>query len=326
MKLLVVGFDGISPGCLKQVYKDSSFLMAGGAIKTLEAKIAISGPAWTTIYTGLPACEHKVFTPLGQPSEGSYSYADLGGKVVWDILGEAGYCVGLCGLPAASPVRKVNGFHAGGVPATPEEFLYPDTLDVPVGWLRMVDLSHYGTWTGKGWGGWAPALLQAAREEPGNIFKRVRDHSVAVASWFVEQCEHWVPDFGFVVFTFPDRLGHLYGQTGACYNAICATINHVMWVLEAIRPESLLIVSDHGFATNGAKGTADGHTKMGVIAAFGQIARLLDERQDWVGWDVMPLILEYFQLPQLTRIFGGYEDEEAELVVETRLKDLGYLG
>jgi hypothetical protein len=317
MKLLVVGFDGVSPDVFQRAWPID--------VRPLRTEIALSGPSWTTIYTGLAAAEHKVYTPVGQPSQGGQSYADLEGKVVWDEVGAHGYRVGLVNLPCAIPVREVNGFHVTGYPAVLGEVIWPEDLKVPSEYLQMADLGHYGEWTGRGWRGWGQHL-RAQVGSPAEVLALVGRHTEALTAWFIRTLPGCNAELGWICYTFPDRLGHLYGQTGETLATIVDLIAWTMGMLTGcVIADSVLVVSDHGFKQDGSLTTEEGHEPEGVIAATGRLQEVINSRPYWFNWNVAELVLSSVGIPGRATFVEGYESEEARREVEKRLEAFGYL-
>ncbi len=319
MELLVIGYDGL-PFWLTEK------LPALGVVRPLDAEvvggITMSGPSWTTIYTGLSVAEHRVTAPMGQEGPGAKGYADLKGKVIWDILGKDGHTVALGNLPCTRAVRKVNGFHVAGFPRTPTKYRYPYSLPVPDDFHHKTDLGMYADYEDGGWGDWGGAIRGLGVPEV--AFSLVKEHSVEIAEWFVELA--YGADFGWITFTFLDRLGHLLGMTPQAQEASLASIRATLSVLRDLEPESTLIISDHGFKPGHEKSHL-AHEPEGVVAAQGLIANLVKTQERWKTRDVVALIAACFDsvAPEASEPPTEEELEDAGREVQDRLEAHGYL-
>jgi len=317
MKLLVIGYDAVGAELLRSVPAVKDFV-----VKDLDVEVPLSGPSWFSIYTGLSVVEHEVYDALGYGDEGSKTYSDLGGRMVWDVLGKAGYTVALCGLPCAVPPREVRGFHASGFPADPLALVWPPELLLPARWLKMVDLGHYGSYlVNRGWGAdWGQIVSNLGTVA--DILSMVRSDCVAVAEWFVEHSRQ--ADFGWIAFTFKDRLGHRWGLTNTVKGACGVIITETLEMLRNLYPEDIMIVSDHSFRPVQKGIGVEGHTVPAVIAATSDD---LIEGVDSV-LDVSSAILRAFGMPHLvlpcTRATPE-EVAEAESIMMKRLEGLGYV-
>lgn len=320
MKLLVIGLDGLSPDLFRRMAIRQTL-----PIKSLDIEVAMSGPSWTTMYTGLSILEHGVTEVLGRPLKVlgtmSKTYADLKGKMVWDRLATKGFRSILCNLPCASPVREINGVHVGGCPIDPRAFTWPTYMpEVPLRWAQMCDLNHFGTYLGQGrWHDDWPQNVEYQLQGALNIFEYIRLSSIEMAEWFATRARFF--DFGWITFTYIDRMAHIWGLTKTVLGT-CGVVTHaIMDVLFHLHPENLLIVSDHGFSRPVENVDIGTHTRVGMLVADGDIRNLTDDRDGWRNLDVAPLILRAFGIrspfPASTPI--------ATNIMGRRLEALGYV-
>jgi len=112
MKLLLIGFDALSPQLLfprRDKLSAIDSLCSRAAWGSLESycENPWTGPAWTTIYTGLLPEEHGITDGWGRPLRGSKTFDTCEAKYVWDVLVEEGFTVGLFNLPVTYPPRPI---------------------------------------------------------------------------------------------------------------------------------------------------------------------------------------------------------------------------
>lgn len=334
MKLLVVGYDGLSVELMKQLSLGRSLQMLG-VLRPMKIEIPVSGPSWMTLYTGLSATEHGVLDALGyggKKGEELTTYADLTGRCVWDILGDNGITVGLCNLPCAHPVREVNGFHVGGFPGGPwTNYRWPQDIHLPLNWLEKCDWAYYGEpiqdpefgqWGHGEWGQMVRSLGPS-----GDLFEMAFEDSLFVARWFIEQAFLQEVEFGWLCFTFPDRIGHLFGTEYGAQVAICNIVTrtlHLLW--SVLKPQSLLVVSDHGMQLDAQAQGIQLHTREGILGGLGPVTELIPPYEEIWNRDVARFILGAYGLSLSAGTSPTTELlAEAEDVVRERLKTMGYM-
>lgn len=149
MELLVVGADGMDPR-LTNYYLEKGYLphieslLNQGAVfgsmasRTEGHEVPQTGPAWTTIYTGLRARDHKV--TQGGWTTGEISLIPRYDHTVFSSLTDAGYAVGSFTMPITYPASAkgdswmVSGFPTASIEsdiAAPESVyeLLPDDYE-----------------------------------------------------------------------------------------------------------------------------------------------------------------------------------------------------
>ena len=139
-KLLIIGLDGatfdlIKPWAAEGKLPTLAKLMHGGVSGDLESTLPpVTSPAWPTFMTGKNPGKHGVFDFI-RPRAGSFDMVNasqIHGKLLWEILSEAGYSVGVLNVPITYPPRKVNGYMVPGL-LSPDQgkTVYPADLLKP---------------------------------------------------------------------------------------------------------------------------------------------------------------------------------------------------
>ena len=195
----MLGLDGLSEEFLRAPFVHSSMPNLTSALDaSARGRLAstippYTGPAWTTITTGVDPGRHGVFGFTdrdGRPVSASRVRIPR----VWDYIGSADGRSIVINVPLTFPARPIAGLMAAGMPAPPTGgWTYPDDFadrlhDLADGYV--IDEAVIGN----------PRLDSAATRLADMTEKRGR----AVAALAAE--ESW--DLLAVVFVLPDRLGH----------------------------------------------------------------------------------------------------------------------
>jgi predicted AlkP superfamily phosphohydrolase/phosphomutase len=139
-KLLIIGLDGatfdlIKPWAAEGKLPTLAKLMQTGVTGDLESTLPpVTSPAWPTFMTGKNPGKHGVFDFI-RPRAGTFDMVNasqIKGKLLWEILSEAGYSVGVLNVPITFPPRKVNGYMVPGL-LSPDQgkTVYPPDLLKP---------------------------------------------------------------------------------------------------------------------------------------------------------------------------------------------------
>ncbi|CAG0929004.1 hypothetical protein TFLX_01224 [Thermoflexales bacterium] len=139
-KLLILGLDGatfdlIKPWAAEGKLPTLAKLMQDGVTGDLESTLPpVTSPAWPTFMTGKNPGKHGVFDFI-RPRAGTFDMVNasqIKGQLLWEILSEAGYSVGVLNVPITYPPRKVNGYMIPGL-LSPDQgkTVYPPELLKP---------------------------------------------------------------------------------------------------------------------------------------------------------------------------------------------------
>ena len=140
MKVLVIGLDGvtfdllgpwINAGELPNLRK----LIKQGAWGTLRTTLPpISSSSWSSFLTGVNPGKHGL-VDFVYPGTDSYKVTMINAasrrtRSLWNWLNDAGYKVGLLGIPTTYPTEPVDGFMISGflAPGPDSEWAYPPEL------------------------------------------------------------------------------------------------------------------------------------------------------------------------------------------------------
>ena len=139
-KLLIIGLDGatfdlIKPWAAEGKLPTLEKLMNEGTTGNLESTLPpVTSPAWPTFMTGKNPGKHSVFDFI-RPRAGTFDMVNasqIKGKLLWEILSEAGYSVGVLNVPITYPPRPVNGYMVPGLLAPDQgKTVYPPDLLKP---------------------------------------------------------------------------------------------------------------------------------------------------------------------------------------------------
>ncbi|AHG02437.1 phosphodiesterase (plasmid) [Halostagnicola larsenii XH-48] len=244
-KLLVIGIDA---GCLPvlQPLFDSGItptiqrLVEGGASGPLESQIPPwTASAWPSMYTGKNPGKHGVFDFL---SFDGYEWDVVNSthvreRAVWELLSENGITSVVVNVPVTHPPRTFDGALVPGMTAPEDPDCHPEGLLADI----KSECSGYQVYPqGGNYSDGEIAGYEETIERRGDAFRYL--------------CRRFEPGFGFVQFQQTDSVFHERpGDTDAIEAVYGAVDREIEETLDAVEPENVLLVSDHGM------GTVDGH-------------------------------------------------------------------
>jgi predicted AlkP superfamily phosphohydrolase/phosphomutase len=140
MRVLVIGLDGVTFDLLGPWMKAGELpnlnrLVQEGAWGTLRTTLPpISSSSWSSFVTGVNPGKHGL-VDFVYPGADSYKVAMINAasrrtRALWNWLNDAGYQVGLLGIPTTYPPEPVDGFMISGFlsPGPDSEWAYPPPL------------------------------------------------------------------------------------------------------------------------------------------------------------------------------------------------------
>jgi predicted AlkP superfamily phosphohydrolase/phosphomutase len=140
MKVLVIGLDGVTFDLLGPWIEAGELpnlqrLMRQGAWGKLRTTLPpISSSSWSSFVTGVNPGKHGL-VDFVYPGADSYKVTIINAtsrrtRALWNWLNDAGYQVGLLGIPTTYPVEPVNGFMISGFlsPGPDSEWAYPSEV------------------------------------------------------------------------------------------------------------------------------------------------------------------------------------------------------
>jgi predicted AlkP superfamily phosphohydrolase/phosphomutase len=258
LKLLVIGWDGatfdlIGPWVAGGELPNLARLMRDGVRGQLQSVPNMnSGPAWTSMATGLNPGRHGIFGLVGFAQD-SYRMRPLNasdgrGKTLWRRLSETGQRVVVMNLPMTYPAEPVNGaLVAGGDapgPASPR-FTYPEDLIHEIN----AEAGEYIL------AARLDGLIRAGRKAQAlDRLHRMIDGRTRAALHLMER-QPW--DLFAVLFTASDSVQHYFWEDlsgGPFQDAILEVFRHLDAALGTLVAQAgdrvaVVVLSDHGFGS-----------------------------------------------------------------------------
>jgi len=139
-RVVIIGLDGVPLDLLRPWMESGElptmqrFLRHGVVGDLCSTMPPTSGPSWSSFMTGKNPGKTGIYDFLYRAG-GTYRFPPVNaslrhGKDLWEILGEAGYRVGVLNVPLTYPVKPVNGFLISGwmTPYSVKDYVYPPEL------------------------------------------------------------------------------------------------------------------------------------------------------------------------------------------------------
>lgn len=220
-KLLIIGFDGMDYFLAKKTINKFSFNNFRPFLKRQTVLETITGPSWASFYTGLKKEIHNVKDSWARDVKDSNTFASIENCVFWRIIEKANHTVYLENLPI-----------------TPQGFPFASkkNRDI-VNWVyRPVE---------GGTGKWRRVIKKMDFEK---LLSKVKKDSFSL----FKDKKLGKNDLVFLQFSFLDRIGHVF--TFKDKEKITKSYNLAYLLMDelygSIKPEHLIITSDHGFWKN----------------------------------------------------------------------------
>lgn len=346
-KILLVGLDGadwniVDPLLRRGAMPHLARLIRDGARGRMRTMAPMLSPVlWTSMATGVVPARHGILdfvTPTGRPGETApVGSAQRRVKAFWNMLTERGIGIGVVGWWATWPAETVDGFIVsdrvayqivGTRPAQErdrEGKVSPAALDALVlaaavapESITPTDLAPFMS---------LPADESSLGAEPARLvgqFKTVLASGRTYVAAALALHARVQPRVTAVYLEGTDTVGHLFmpyappplagvdpeGQrrfgraVDAYYEHADALLGRL---IEGIRPETVLVVSDHGFRTGenrpltesriGYGAAADWHRKYGIFVLQGPAFRKGAEVDEASILDLTPTLLRLLGLP-----------------------------
>jgi predicted AlkP superfamily phosphohydrolase/phosphomutase len=259
---LVIGLDGATFKVLDPFMEEGHMpnlkaLRDGGAHGVLMSTVpSLSGPAWTSFFTGLNPGKHGIFSWRRDPRSRDpgnlvTSKAVIGDKV-WDLFGKAGLRSSIMGVPVTYPPEEVNGAMVTGIltPLDADIFTYPPELSKELrglGYRTDYEFKN-DEYDGK----------ESTRQ---GLYKEIKDlaRSRLDASKFLINKGPW--DLFVVMFGQTDQVQHFFWDDRETlvefFGLMDGYIGHLVKMLSDRHDHlHVIVMSDHGFDSSPTKSFA----------------------------------------------------------------------
>lgn len=250
-RVVLIGLDGTPYTLVRRFVEDGTMprmaeLMRQGTLLQMDTSLPdISSVAWTSFMTGANPGRHGIYGFLDlQPNTYKIYFPNSGhikSQTVWDAASRAGRRSIVINVPSTYPARPLNGILVSGFVAVDlNKATYPQSL-VPT--LREMDYRIDVD---------ARKVQQSHDALMEDILKTL-ERRAAVLLYLFDK-EPWELFIGVVTET--DRLQHFFmdaaGDEGHKYHSAFRDFyrkvdDFLGQVVERLRGETLLIMSDHGF-------------------------------------------------------------------------------
>lgn len=200
-KVLLIGLDGatwtlIRPLADAGILPNFNYFLCRGASGHLLSTVPFyTGPAWTSMVTGVTPAKHGIFGFIRDQNVASINSTPV--PKIWNVLNDNGITTGMMNIPLTYPVESVDGYMIPGM-LTPVE----DPVVCPSDALQIIRKEN---------GNYIIDVAVGHEDisDP-SIFKRIGGALELRHQAFSLMMRTYQPDFSMVVFEMPDRLQHLF--------------------------------------------------------------------------------------------------------------------
>lgn len=326
--ILVIGLDGYAWDWRGHLERERFY------VQPLFSPHALSGPAWTSLFTGLRAETHGVeHSSLPRYVEGNKKERPL--RYLWDQLAVADREAVVVGVPFTHPPRLTRRLLVCGYPTLPDHFCYPRIRqkDWPYEHLDLY-YRHEGE---------TPEEFLAVPDE--QLRAEAMESRWRQAHWFLKAVTEHPPDLAVLCLTDLDRLGHYtyrsFREEEIRDTVIVDIMAMVRRLIDRLAPDWTFLVSDHGQDLSQPPREGDGwgqchgaklpKSRWGVFAYQGERAQPLPQRTQIDLEDLVPTLLYLMDLSPNAPIEGAARmeiqcdgDKDDDWMRE-QLEGLGYL-
>lgn len=338
LKLLYIGFDGLDPF----IVRDTGILKDFHIINSYSP-VPWTGPAWTSLNTGLLPKNHGIHDLMGRKKEGTNNktFAEMNDIYFWDYLNRAGLTCGVMNIPITWPPKVIKSWMVSGVPYSNDrgKISYPKNL-LEKYWDDYH--IHLGSILAELNGEKTQGHLRARQLGFDKTFNLWEDISFKRVDILLKILKEHPVECVFYQDSDVDILNHFFKiKRGVSY--IKDIYSHVDKLVDClcqkIKAENIVIVSDHG-GSGGKHENAKKNNKDVSFGVFGIKASKkinIEKTDECVITDVLPTTLYCMGLNKALESLGGdgrvlYEifeenilTKEENKTLEEHLRGLGYI-
>lgn len=248
-ELVVIGIDGatfslIDPWVKQGFLPNIAGMLQTGVRAVLQSTYTPNAcPAWKSFATGKNPGRFGLFNWKNKVY-GSYEpkvveLSDIGGRELWQIIGQAERRVAVVGMPLTYPPRPVNGALLTGMLTPPDaDFAYPSELEEEI----LKNVGEYRL---------DPAVESAQDAE--ELFAEQNATTINRFQALRYLLKNGQYDFVIVVFTAPERLQHWFWPPhNARGHVVLRAYQQIDWAIAQLRGftdagTTFMLASSHGF-------------------------------------------------------------------------------
>jgi len=241
-KVLVVGIDACDPRVVAKLVGEGKLpnfarMIRNGASGDLLAKIPVTAPSWSTIYTGKNSGKHGIYSPLYQ-RPGTYDVGIIHSGLrrsqdMWEIAGNYGVKSCVVNTPATYPPRPFKGNLVVGhyAPEGTQNYTYPpelaEAVNKVIGEFRVYPAQRYSE---------AAKLVE---------FRDALARTMALTEYMID---HYDWRLTFAVFREVDEAQHIFVGDPETLALVYGWMDNILGRLLAKVDDRtfVMVVSDHG--------------------------------------------------------------------------------